>query len=222
MHDREGGLVMETTADDAGAALASNSNTQQQQPSSAPVEMSNLQSGTDAEQSQSLPEQSQEQQRREEEPGTTAGASSSPTQQSSDPPRNQSASTPSPRLTRMQSEALGPATDSPIAPPLPISDRGPTLSITLMLTSGARHPYKIDEKYLKNRKVDIGKEGETGFDPRDISCYKLKELIWTDWRQEWEPRPASPSSIRLIILGRLLEDKAALKGMMSLHWLFGR
>ena len=51
------------------------------------------------------------------------------------------------------------------------------------------------------------------FDPREISGYKLKELIWTDWRSEWEPRPASPSSIRLIILGRLLEDKAALKGM---------
>ena len=84
-----------------------------------------------------------------------------------------------------------------------------------MLTTGARHPYKIDEKYLRSRKVeDVGSEGSKGsFDPREISGYKLKELIWTDWRSEWEPRPASPSSIRLIILGRLVEDKAALKGM---------
>ena len=103
-----------------------------------------------------------------------------------------------------------------------------------MLTTGARHPYKIDEKYLRSRKVELrnlsstggveekgeDKEGglagtgtgTEGFDPRDVSGYKLKELIWTDWRSEWEARPVSPSSIRLILLGRLVEDKVALKG----------
>lgn len=81
-----------------------------------------------------------------------------------------------------------------------------------MLTTGVRHPYKIDEKYLKNRKVDAVNPMSGDFDPREISGYKLKELIWTDWRGEWEPRPASPSSIRLIILGRLVEDKMALRG----------
>ena len=92
-----------------------------------------------------------------------------------------------------------------------------------MLTTGARHPYKIDEKYLRARKVEGLGGGESGgesgstFDPREISGYKLKELIWTDWRSEWEARPASPSSIRLIILGRLVEDKAALKGEISYH-----
>lgn len=69
-------------------------------------------------------------------------------------------------------------------------------------------------------------EGRTdesaAFDPREISGYKLKELIWTDWRSEWEPRPASPSSIRLIILGRLVEDKAALKGVYAIHLVFAR
>jgi hypothetical protein len=149
------------------------------------------------------------------EPDTTGGASDAPL--SSD----QASTTPA-RLTRLQSEAgLGPATESPIVPPLPTTDRGPILSITLMLTTGARHPYKIDEKYLRSRKVEgLGGEastdGESTFDPREISGYKLKELIWTDWRSEWEPRPASPSSIRLIILGRLVEDKAALKGKSHL------
>lgn len=98
-----------------------------------------------------------------------------------------------------------------------------------MLTTGARHPYKIDEKYLRSRKVELkslnpssAEEGGEGnkeggasaidFDPREISGYKLKELIWTDWRSEWEARPVSPSSIRLILLGRLVEDKVALKG----------
>ena len=96
-----------------------------------------------------------------------------------------------------------------------------------MLTTGARHPYKIDEKYLRSRKVELrgdsakdkDKDGESNFDPREISGYKLKELIWTDWRSEWEVRPASPSAIRLIILGRLVEDMAALKGTPStLSW----
>jgi len=98
-----------------------------------------------------------------------------------------------------------------------------------MLTTRARHPYKIDEKYLRSRKVELkslnpssaeeggegNKEGgasEMDFDPRVISGYNLKELIWTDWRSEWEARPVSPSSIRLILLGRLVEDKVALKG----------
>ena len=114
-----------------------------------------------------------------------------------------------PVLTRKETEALGPATEAPIAPPP--STAGPALSITLMLTTGARHPYKIDEKYLRNRKVEA-RNTEGDFDPRGLSGYQLKELVWTDWRTEWEPRPASPSSIRLIILGRMIEDKALLKG----------
>lgn len=119
-------------------------------------------------------------------------------------------------LTRKETEALGPATDAPILPP---ATTRPSLSITLMLITGARHPYKIDEKYLRNRKVEASTlQSEEGqFDPRELSGYKLKELIWTDWRSEWEPRPASPSSIRLIILGRLIEDKVALKGEKYSH-----
>jgi len=78
--------------------------------------------------------------------------------------------------------------------------------ITLLLTSGARHPYKIDEKYLKKRKVEVD-----GMDPLNISVYTLKELILRDWRPEWESPPSSPSSIRLIHFGRMLDDKSPLK-----------
>jgi hypothetical protein len=81
-----------------------------------------------------------------------------------------------------------------------------------MLTTGARHPYKIDEKYLTSRKVSAYTD-DGSFEPRCLSGYQLKELIWTDWRQEdWEARPASPSSIRLILMGRMIEDKGVLKG----------
>ncbi|KAI7309641.1 hypothetical protein KC315_g12908 [Hortaea werneckii] len=116
-----------------------------------------------------------------------------------------------PTHTRKPSEALGPATETPITHPT--TTTGPVLLITLMLTTGQRHPYKIDEKYLANRNTSAttktgGQEGE--FDPLSLSGYKLKELIWTDWRSEWEPRPAAPGSIRLIIYGKMVEDKRCL------------
>ena len=48
--------------------------------------------------------------------------------------------------------------------------------------------------------------------PYDISIYTLKELIWRDWRDEWEARPSNPGSIRLITMGRMLDDKSSLHG----------
>ncbi|KAI9675155.1 MAG: hypothetical protein M1829_003515 [Trizodia sp. TS-e1964] len=83
---------------------------------------------------------------------------------------------------------------------------GLTLTITLLLTTGSRHPYRIDDKYLKKRNVET-KNG----DPLSISVYTLKELILREWRDEWETRPSSPSAIRLIFFGRLLDDNAALE-----------
>ncbi|KAL2196711.1 ubiquitin-related domain-containing protein [Corynascus similis CBS 632.67] len=88
----------------------------------------------------------------------------------------------------------------------------PVCAITLLLPTGARHPYKIDEKYLSKRNVDVPDLTESGArDPFSISVYKLKELILREWREEWEGKPASPSSIRLIHFGKLLDDKEQLK-----------
>ncbi|RMZ84765.1 hypothetical protein DV737_g1036, partial [Chaetothyriales sp. CBS 132003] len=84
--------------------------------------------------------------------------------------------------------------------------KGPTLVITLLLTSGARHPFKLDGKYLHKRNVEVEENN-----PYNLSVYKLKELILREWRDEWESKPASPSSIRLISFGKLLDDKAALR-----------
>ena len=85
-------------------------------------------------------------------------------------------------------------------------------TITLLLPTGARHPYKIDEKYLAKRNVEVPDVTESGKkDPFSISVYKLKELILREWREEWEGKPASPSSIRLIFFGKLLDDKEQLK-----------
>ncbi|KAF2704482.1 ubiquitin-like protein [Pleomassaria siparia CBS 279.74] len=107
-------------------------------------------------------------------------------------------------LTRTDIEAIGPSTESPTINP--DTTNGPVVVIMLLLTTGARHPYKIDEKYLKKRNITID-----AMDPYNISVYTLKELIWRDWREEWETRPTSPSSIRLIHFGRMLDDKSPLK-----------
>ena len=81
-------------------------------------------------------------------------------------------------LTRVTTvPAIGPDTDKPT----PISSQGvttgPQLTITLLLHTGARHPYRIDEKYLKKRNVAVANNN-----PVNMSVYTLKELIWRDWR----------------------------------------
>ena len=107
--------------------------------------------------------------------------------------------------------AIGPAQDDIQAAPSP-GDGGPVCNITLLLTSGSRHPYKIDARYLSRRNVAIPEETESGQpDPFSISIYTLKELILREWRSDWEAKPASPSSIRLIHFGKLLDDKEQLR-----------
>ncbi|KAK2034520.1 hypothetical protein LX32DRAFT_398055 [Colletotrichum zoysiae] len=107
--------------------------------------------------------------------------------------------------------AIGPSVDDVQSVSNSPSD-GPVCNITLLLTTGARHPYKLDEKYLTKRNVNVPGLTEAGKkDPFTISVYTLKELILREWREEWDPKPASPSSIRLIHFGKLLDDKDQLK-----------
>lgn len=112
---------------------------------------------------------------------------------------------------RKESTAILPA-DSPLAASTTAS-AGPTCVITLLLGSGARHPYKIDEKYLTKRNITIPKTTAEGHkDPFSISVFTLKELILREWREEWETKPGSPGAIRLIHFGRLLDDGTMLRG----------
>lgn len=111
------------------------------------------------------------------------------------------------------SMAIGPAqNDGRPGAPGGSDGGGPVCNITLLLTSGNRHPYKIDAKYLARRNVTVPDETESGHpDPFNISVYTLKELILREWRSDWEAKPANPSSIRLIHFGKLLDDKEQLK-----------
>lgn len=56
-------------------------------------------------------------------------------------------------------------------------DTGPSLVITLLLTSGSRHPFKINGKYLRQQSINVENN-----DPFAMSVYTLKELIWRGWR----------------------------------------
>lgn len=137
------------------------------------------------------------------EPSDTASASAKGKEKESAPPP--------PAKESQDAIAIGPAVDD-IKSVAPGSTDGPVCNITLLLTSGSRHPYKIDAKYLSRRNVDIPDQTEDGQpDPFSISIYTLKELILREWRNDWEAKPASPSSIRLIHFGKLLDDKEQLK-----------
>lgn len=123
-----------------------------------------------------------------------------------------------PMKDRSDSMAIGPAQDEIKAVTPGLEDIGPVCNITLLLTSGSRHPYKISARYLSRRNVAIPEETEAGLpDPFSISVYTLKELILREWRSDWEDKPSSPSSIRLIHFGKLLDDKEALKSTWLLH-----
>lgn len=83
-----------------------------------------------------------------------------------------------PLLTREKTApAIGPSSDRPTPTPKETDMLGPVLMITLLLTNGARHPYKIDGKYLKKRNVKVDDNN-----PINMSTYTLKELIWREWR----------------------------------------
>lgn len=93
----------------------------------------------------------------------------------------------------------------------------PVCNIMLLLTSGARHGYRVDERYLSKRQMTIPGVTESGKkDPYSINVITLKELILKEWREEWDAKPTSPSSIRLIYFGRLLNDNVPLKGMKAI------
>lgn len=105
---------------------------------------------------------------------TSAAAQSQPVDTTPDCPP--SSSTDHSPLVRSTTEpAIGPSTDKPSLIQADASSQ--TLFITLLLTNGARHPYKIDEKYLNKRNVSV-----EGNNPVLMSIYTLKELIWRDWR----------------------------------------
>lgn len=147
------------------------------------------------------------------EPATSSSAAAALPSSTSDLTKT---TTGAPELSRLDSVAIGPSLDTSTGASTTDQEAGPVCVITLILHSGARHPYTLDEKYLTKRKVNVPEVTESGKkDPFSISVYTLKELILREWRAEWEAQPSSPSSIRLIHFGKFLEDSKSLRGMFA-------
>lgn len=117
-------------------------------------------------------------------------------------------------VPRDNSLSIDPAPDAnnPLSPTESSPNTRRTCNITLLLANGMRHPYRINEQYLTKKEVEIPEKDDEGKpDPFSISVCKLKELILGEWRPEWENVPRDPGLIRLIHLGRMLDDKEPLK-----------
>lgn len=103
----------------------------------------------------------------------TSQPATQPSTQPADPAPNKEIGEPS--ESRIQE-----ATDRRNSAPLQqqeSEDAGPSLALTLLLTSGSRHPFRIDAKYLRKREVNV-----PDYDPYSMSVYTLKELILREWR----------------------------------------
>lgn len=53
----------------------------------------------------------------------------------------------------------------------------PVVRISLLLTTGTRHPMALTRNYLRKRNMLPDDE-----DPFSITVYQLKQMIWNDWK----------------------------------------
>ncbi|CCX07376.1 hypothetical protein FPQ18DRAFT_89210 [Pyronema domesticum] len=116
--------------------------------------------------------------------------------------------TPTPTTTTAPAETpVETPSTAPTAPPtVPTGPTGPTsLTITVLVQSGARHNFLLDTAYLDRHAVKAVTE------PLDMTVTQLKECIWKDWRDDWDQRPASAQFIKLIQFGAYLQDSSMLK-----------
>jgi Ubiquitin-2 like Rad60 SUMO-like len=75
----------------------------------------------------------------------------------------------------------------------------------------SRWTFKIDEKYLDKRGVEIPVTPADGRkDPLNLTVRTLKELILREWKTEWQTPPSSIQYIRLIYYGKFLQDDQTL------------
>ena len=77
-----------------------------------------------------------------------------------------------------------------------------TLSIVILISSGQRTRFSITSAYLTKLNKTDGMQ---------VTIGELKMLIWSAWPETWvEVKPGSEAYIRLIYLGKVLDDKITL------------
>ena len=80
----------------------------------------------------------------------------------------------------------------------------------------SRWTFKIDERYLDKRGVEIpGTSADGRKDPLSLTVKTLKELILREWKAEWQAPPSSVQYIRLIYYGKFLQDEQTLSSKSS-------
>ena len=74
-----------------------------------------------------------------------------------------------------------------------------SISITLLHISGEKVTVSVDDAFM-------GKHSQIITSSSSFSVYQFKHCILADWNEKWGPAPPSPSYIRLIFLGKVLDD----------------
>jgi hypothetical protein len=79
------------------------------------------------------------------------------------------------------------------------------LNITLLLISALRVSIRVDSQFLKVHEV-----GEV-MAPNDITVGSFKDVLYSIWHENWGSPPINAAHIRLIHLGKVLEDNQTLE-----------
>ena len=83
-----------------------------------------------------------------------------------------------------------------------VSASAPSLTITVLIQTGARHQFLLNSSFLARHAIKSSTTKEVLTDPLEMSVWQLKECIWKDWR---EGSLAPPSRAMCGVLIRALQ-----------------
>jgi hypothetical protein len=78
------------------------------------------------------------------------------------------------------------------------------ITLTLLLISGLRSTIVLDSDYITHHSLHVSK-------PEWITIQSLKDGLFNSWKDEWGNLPPSTQNIRLIHLGKILEESQTLE-----------
>jgi hypothetical protein len=90
-------------------------------------------------------------------------------------------------------------TDEPEA----TKEEQPAIKITLLLISGQRQVVPINADFLAKNEQSVEDAGQ-------VTIGTLRGSLFNDWQESWGNPPANATNIRLIHLGKILEDDQTL------------
>jgi hypothetical protein len=86
----------------------------------------------------------------------------------------------------------------------PYTDMG-AIDLTLLLISGLRVSLTLDDHYITTHSLPFR-------EPKLITVGGLKQCLFDSWQEDWGVTPTSVANIRLIHLGKVLEEAQTLDG----------